>query len=143
MSNDQKNSALSAALETQGHYAGKPINIICDKKCEKAWGINNRPRLYRMEGGVYREVMFEEWYNEQIPDENDSCYLADDELGNAPLDPGTYEGGDAKPFHPTRHNRWCVRECERCEWGHPSEDLELPDFSKRRYNIAPHERENG
>jgi hypothetical protein len=32
----------------------------------------------------------------------------------APEDPGTYEGGDAKPLD-AKFNRWCVRECERCQ----------------------------
>jgi hypothetical protein len=35
----------------------------------------------------------------------------------APEDPGTYEGGDGKPkppYPPAHHNKWCVRECERC-----------------------------
>jgi hypothetical protein len=60
-------------------------------------------------------------------------------LGEAPTDPGTYEGDDAKPvnkqFIP---NKWCIRQCERCEMSHPGEwakPLTLPDFSKRVYNI--------
>lgn len=32
----------------------------------------------------------------------------------APVDPGTYEGNDAKPPDKT-HNKWCARECERSE----------------------------
>lgn len=34
----------------------------------------------------------------------------------APIDPGWYEGGHAKPeppYPPKRHNKWCARECER------------------------------
>ena len=34
----------------------------------------------------------------------------------APIDPGTYEGGEGKPqppYPPAKHNKWCVRECER------------------------------
>lgn len=30
----------------------------------------------------------------------------------APVDPGTYEGGCAKPTD-KKHNKWCARECER------------------------------
>jgi hypothetical protein len=30
----------------------------------------------------------------------------------APEDPGTYEGGHAKPTDKV-HNKWCARECER------------------------------
>jgi hypothetical protein len=34
----------------------------------------------------------------------------------APLNPGTYEGIDAKPLtNEQRLNRWCIRECERSE----------------------------
>lgn len=32
--------------------------------------------------------------------------------GTAPVDPGTYEGGHAKPTD-GKHNKWCARECER------------------------------
>lgn len=53
----------------------------------------------------------------------------------APVDPGTYEGMDAKPTD-RRHNRWCARECERStmidqyrdEWPQGESDLE----SRRR-----------
>jgi hypothetical protein len=36
----------------------------------------------------------------------------------APEDPGTYEGGHGKPlppYPPEKHNKWCVRECERSD----------------------------
>lgn len=69
---------------------------FCDGLCSKAWGINNRPRRQLSEH------------------EDDYVFLGDDELGEAPSDPGTYEGGDAKPTPPVeRLNKWCVRECER------------------------------
>ncbi len=32
----------------------------------------------------------------------------------APIDPGTYEGGHAKPVN-KKHNKWCARECERSD----------------------------
>jgi len=32
----------------------------------------------------------------------------------APINPGTYEGGYAKPID-KKHNKWCARECERSE----------------------------
>ncbi len=35
-----------------------------------------------------------------------------DKEETAPVDPGTYEGGHAKPTDKT-HNKWCARECER------------------------------
>lgn len=103
-------------------YFGKPARVACDEQCQKAWGINNRPKVQLSE-----------------TDEDDYEFLADGELPDAPADPGTYEGGQGKPssakFFP---NKWCVRECERCEMtppGKPDEALVLPDFSKRIKNI--------
>jgi hypothetical protein len=69
-------------------------------------------------------------------DEDDYGYLSDDELGDAPEYPGTYEGGQGK--NPLSMNKWCVRECERCTMSAPGEwdkPLKLPDFSKRVYNF--------
>lgn len=89
---------------------GEPIVVACDGRCDKAWGINNRPRY--TDGGVER-------------------FRSDDSLPTAPIDPGTYEGGDAKPTSPCagfEHTKWCVRECERCVWGAVGEPLDLPEF---------------
>ena len=109
-------------------FFGKPATHACDGKCGKAWGVNSRPRAAVSEN----------------PD--DFAYVADRELGTAPVDPGTYEGGHAKPVNatgPEHINKWCVRECER-SWlspiGNPDAVPELPDFSVRHYNIAPHRR---
>lgn len=64
--------------------------LACDSCCTKAWGINNRPY------------------------DKDEIFLLDDILDQAPDDPGTYEGGDAKPrYVEERLNKWCARECER------------------------------
>jgi hypothetical protein len=78
---------------------------------------------------------------------DDYAYLADDELDEAPVDPGTYEGNHAKPIDakgPDDINKWCVRECER-GWmsppGRPDAVPDLPDFSARFYNVAPHRRD--
>lgn len=102
-------------------YFGQSGVVVCDAKCSKAWGINSRP-------------------NVSFSDEpDDTAYLADDELGEAPVDPGTYEGGDAKPTCPgERLNKWCVRECERSrisKAGKPREIVEAPDLSRRLYNM--------
>lgn len=95
--------------------------VACDRRCEKAWGINNRPRV------------------QLSANEDDFAYLADGELSEAPADPGTCEGGHAKPDSPAEFpNKWCVRECERCALSAPGEwmlPLALPDFSRRRYNL--------
>lgn len=104
-------------------YFGQRCVVACDAKCEKAWGINSRPKV------------------ELAPSEpDDYAFLADGELVEAPADPGTYEGGHAKPRQPSeRLNKWCVRECERSALlklsGNVLEFPELPDFSKRHFNM--------
>jgi len=103
-------------ISTEIQWFGRTVTLACDGKCNKAWGHNNRPKI-RFDN--------DDW--------DDIAYLADDELGDAPEDPGTYEGFQAKPIN-KKHNKWCACECERsviCEVG---EALELPDFSQRRYN---------
>jgi hypothetical protein len=121
-------SASAASVSSRGPapiarrviYFGQPGVVICDARCDKAWGINNRPL-----------VQFSE-------DQDDTAFLADNELGEAPADPGTYEGGCAKPTEPSeRLNKWCVRECERSAMsrsGRGDEVVEAPDFSKRLFN---------
>jgi len=101
-------------------YFGRKMILFCDGKCEKAWGASSRPKIQLSE-----------------TDENDYCYLADDELGIAPEDPGTYEGLDMEG-KPTcdggEMNRWCARECERSSINDLLGEIEIKDFSKRRYN---------
>jgi hypothetical protein len=97
-------------------YCGQPMAVTCDARCDKAWGIEQRPSA-------------------PMPDAvngDDFEWLADDELGTAPEDPGTYEGDDAKPRTPDeRMNRWCVRQCERHTFAAMGERVELRDFSRR------------
>lgn len=105
-------------LQSEGTYFGNPVTLACDQQCNKAWGINNRPR-----------VMLS-------MDEDDHAYLADSELDDAPVNPGTYEGDESKPNGAIwRHNKWCARECERCRMVDRGEPIVLRDFSKRRFNI--------
>lgn len=103
-------------------YCGQPAKVSCDEKCNKAWGVNNRPR------------------HQLSQDPDDYEYLSDAETAEAPIDPGTYEGGHAKPVNKIGiPNKWCVRECERCVMSEPGEynnPLTLPDFSQRRANIT-------
>ena len=109
-------------IVSDGTYFGFPVTLACDGQCEKAWGINNRPEV------------------QLSKDEDDHAYLSDDELGNAPVDPGVYEGGHAKPRRPVMtHNKWCARECERCRMVDRGEPIELRDFSKRAYNCPSSE----
>ena len=103
-------------------FLGSKARVVCDRNCNKAWGVSSRPK-------------------KQLSDnEDDFCFLSDGEIGNAPKDPGTYEGGCSKPLSPDEFpNKWCIRECERCsiselnEWNLP---LELKSFVDRQYNIS-------
>ena len=104
---------------------GEPTLLGCDARCSKAWGINNRPRHQLSE------------------DPDDYAFLADSELGEAPEDPGTYEGGHAKPTQPDeRLNKWCFRECERCASARAGEPLKYPNLLARLYNIPTHDPAN-
>jgi hypothetical protein len=127
-------------------YFGQPAKVACDEKCNKAWGVVCRPRVYPEISeteifGLNGKSVYpsSKKYDEESYDIDNHAYCSDDELGNAPNDPGTYEGGDGKPTSDERKgNKWCVRQCERCvmsDIGKHKEPLELPDFSKRIYNI--------
>jgi len=83
---------------------GRRLTLVCDGQCNKAWGINNRPR------------------KQLSDDEDDYCWIPDHELAEAPTNPGTYEGGHGKPSgvpltsqDSIVMNKWCSRECERSE----------------------------
>lgn len=111
-------------------FFGQRARVACDGQCSKAWGIHERPRVILSD------------------DPDDFAWLADSELGEAPVDPGTYEGNDAKPVDATGSrsmNKWCVRECERCVMSPPGKadkPLALRDFSRRYYNRKPHRRDD-
>ena len=99
-------------------YFGEPCILICDGNCRKAWGINRRPHTF----------------NSDNPD--DYVFIADSKIGDAPDDPGTYEGGDAKPlFRAARLNKWCARECERGTVVDNNEEFELRDLEHPKPNI--------
>jgi len=117
-------------LATMVPAYGDPWIMICDGKCNKAWGISDRPRVYLRGEDV---------------DPDDIAYLADDEVGEAPEISATSEGGHRKPTHPDdRHNKWCFRQCERCERSYTFEEtIFLRDFSKRHYNIPSSDPERG
>lgn len=114
------------AIHRQVNAFGKPRTFGCDAQCGKAWGINHRPKEILGDGS----------------DPDDCAYLADGELGDAPVDPGTYEGGHAKPVLPDeRLNRWCFRECERSACAETLEGIVLPDLGRRLYNRLSRQRE--
>ncbi len=112
-------------ISKQIRFFGQSATLACDGKCEKAWGINTRPRV------------------DLDPNNPDDYYsLSDDELGEAPADPGTYEGGHGKPDADNKlESKWCARECERSTLKRPGEPIVLRDFTQRFYNIRPHARE--
>lgn len=87
-------------------FMGKPVVLACDGKCSKAWGLSNRP--------------------------SDAIrYYCDEELGDAPADPGTYEGDQGKPRNDSEKlNKWCARECERSTMEDSLDKIKLPNRSK-------------
>lgn len=101
-------------------FFGQTAKVDCDRNCAKAWGRSSRPKVQLSD------------------DEDDFAYLADGELGDAPANPGTYEGDHAKPTSPDQFpNKWCVRECERCAMSKPGESdkpIAVPAFTMRRFN---------
>lgn len=132
--------------KTEITYFGEKAVVACDMKCNKAWGIPGRPHIYLQDpkqeiyGLGYKEGML--WMDDEGFDENDIVFLSDDELGDAPYETGTWEGGHGKPtieeMKKYDHNKWCVRACERCgitEKGNPDGEIKIKDWSKRRYNI--------
>ena len=101
-------------------YCGRKMILVCDGKCDKAWGVSSRPKIQLDENNI-----------------NDYCFLADSELETAPEDPLTYEGlnMEGKPNNEEeKGNRWCCRECERSSINDLLGEIEVKDFSKRRYN---------
>ncbi len=104
--------------------------LACDGRCNKAWGINGRPR---------------DQFDEYEPD--DYVYTGDNELGVAPGPGETVilsEGDHMKPSavehkNPELLNKWCVRECERSTIVGHNEPIELPDMNSPTPNM-PHRR---
>lgn len=105
-------------MKKEIRFFGQQVIVACDENCNKAWGMNKRPK-------------------EQLSDDpNDYAFLSDDELPMAPENPGTYENDQPKPINKIGiPNRWCVRECERGCLFKLGQDIRLPDFSRRLRNI--------
>jgi hypothetical protein len=105
-------------------WFGGHVTLACDGQCKKAWGISTRPKV------------------EFDPDEpDDIAWLADLELGDAPDQPGTWEGGHSKPFGPEHMNKWCARECERSGMFDDGQPIVLTDYSVRVYNMPGRHKE--
>jgi len=118
-------------------FGGRTAVLVCDGRCDKAWGINNRPRLYFQENLLVPRALAP---GERPRDPDDTVYLSDASLGTAPADPGTYEGDHGKPSaapltDPARMNKWCARECERCALLEPGEALVPPNLARPRPNM--------
>lgn len=99
---------------------GQPLVIACDGKCASAFGVNGRP-------------------HEQLSDDpDDIVWYSDKEAGVAPESGKTVilaEGGECKPSNENEVlNKWCFRECERCEKVDPGKELIWTDWSQRVYN---------
>lgn len=103
---------------TKISHFGKEEFVVCDKKCEKAWGVSSRPKVN---------------LDSQNPD--DIVYMADSDLGEAPRDPGTYEGGHGKPFNPDEHNKWCVRQCERSCFYKSKDEIESDNVEAHKERV--------
>lgn len=100
----------------------RTLFVACDANCNKAFGRDDRPR------GDH-------------PD--DSMYIPDDLAPDAPIDPGSRAGADAKPrCLSERLNAWCRDICERSvvldaqraiapEASSPV--VTLPDFTRWNY----------
>ena len=91
-------------------YCGQTAKVACDEKCNKAWG-NKRPRVFLDINETEIFTSFDPDIDGVDPD--NFAYCSDDELGDAPINPGTYEGFEdaAKPSNKEEiGNKWCVRE---------------------------------
>ena len=124
---------------------GLSMVLSCDGKCHKAWGINQRPMVFYMEEGQPPRELRQ---GEKPRDYEDFAWKADNELGDAPADLGSYEGGDGKPAvremtqgNAALMNRWCARECERHVLDEEGVTPQVPprDFSKRVPNFNKRE----
>mgnify|MGYP003532947149 CR=1 FL=1 len=108
-------------IRKQVRFFGEQVVIACDGRCDKAWGINERPRVL-LSGK-----------------DDDNIFVPDDALGIAGP-PGTWEGGDGRPSSVPltdgeRMNKWCARECERGGIYKLTEEIALRDLGNPRANI--------
>ena len=130
-------------LQKNIRYFGVQSVLACDGRCDKAWGINRRPRLYFQESLVEPRALTKD---EEPRNDDDYVYVGDNELPTAPADPGTYEADEAKPsavplIDPSRMNKWCARECERSKIVPAGESISiaLPNLETPRPNIPRRE----
>jgi hypothetical protein len=153
-------------IQKQITFFGKQVMTGCDANCQKAWGLNGgRPRIYfnkrgeilfvrvtrRMQHPSSKDCVWSscdedycQTHNQMKPcmaefDDDNFAYAPDQLCDTAPSDPGTYEGGHAKPiWDGDRLNKWCVRECERNQFAphtNPLGPIDCDDWSKFVFNM--------
>jgi hypothetical protein len=110
-------------------FSGQHCILVCDNKCNKAWGVSQRPQIKLGTQDDLDDCAF-------LPDPDDYAFKSDGELGEAPVNPGTSEGGWFKPDTGNPMNKWCARECERSEIVGIKGVPKLRDFQDRLYNKA-------
>lgn len=100
-------------------FCGQQVDVACDRRCDKAWGLDLRPRKQLSE------------------DPDDYVFTSDGELGTAPFPSDSTEGDQGKPSatsHQGPLNKWCVRQCERSVMVDAGRPVELRDFARPRPN---------
>ncbi len=103
-------------------FFGKPVVLVCDGNCAKAWGLNGgRPKHFFSDN----------------PD--DYVYLPDSQVGVAPS-PETWEGSDTRPSDTTvtegsQMNKWCARACERCNMIDEGQEIRVKDMENPEPNF--------
>lgn len=93
---------------------GNTVVVACDSRCDKAWGLSERPGRSAF-GNVDARRGVE--------------YLGDFELGKAPA-----AFGDKPETYEQFPTKWCINHCERSISSNPKEfdESNVPDFSVRR-----------
>lgn len=99
-------------------YTDNDTWISCDGKCDKAFGLAERP------------------ISENSLAEGDFEWLADDEVGDAPeVSCHTIDGENKPQLITELHNKWCIVHCERSILMTLGQEATLPNFDKRVPNI--------
>ena len=104
-------------------FCGRPLVLVCDGRCDLAWGNDRRPRI------------------SHSADPDDFTWVGDDDPMCSPGAPApgdlSSEGDELKPStaalansDSSRMNKWCARQCERSRMRDP----ELPDMRSPRPN---------
>lgn len=118
-------------------FFGDQCTVACDGRCDKAWGIQGRPR--------HR-------FQPEDVDPDDYVYIGDDALGTAPPPYQTEiisEGLNIKPSavahsDGTLLNRWCTRQCERSAIVDRGDPVVVPDMRTPAWNKpSPLQRRRG